>query len=77
MLLGHVHAAGGRSRGRRAPRASAPPASTFAGVVHVVLGLSLLAGMEAMTALRDACRLSPEDALAVTDWAARPSSTPP
>jgi hypothetical protein len=33
--------------------------------------LSVLAGMEAMTALRDVCRLSAEEALAVTDWAAR------
>jgi hypothetical protein len=40
-------------------------------VEQLVLGLSVLAGMEAMTALRDVCRLSPEQALAVTDWAAR------
>jgi AcrR family transcriptional regulator len=40
-------------------------------VERLVLGLSVLAGMEAMTALRDVCRLAPEDALAVTDWAAR------
>jgi AcrR family transcriptional regulator len=40
-------------------------------VERLVLGLSVLAGMEAMTALRDVCRLSPEEALAVTDWAAR------
>jgi AcrR family transcriptional regulator len=39
-------------------------------VERLVLGLSVLAGMEAMTALRDVCRLSPEQALAVTDWAA-------
>jgi AcrR family transcriptional regulator len=40
-------------------------------VEQLVLGLSVLAGMEAMTALRDVCRLAPEQALAVTDWAAR------
>jgi len=40
-------------------------------VERLVLGLSVLAGMEAMTALRDVCRLPPEEALAVTDWAAR------
>jgi AcrR family transcriptional regulator len=40
-------------------------------IERLVLGLSVLAGMEAMTALRDVCRLSTEDALAVTDWAAR------
>jgi AcrR family transcriptional regulator len=40
-------------------------------VDRLVLGLSVLAGMEAMTALRDACRLAPDEALAVTDWAAR------
>jgi hypothetical protein len=40
-------------------------------IERLVLGLSVLAGMEAMTALRDVCRLSPEQALAVTDWAAR------
>jgi hypothetical protein len=40
-------------------------------VERLGLGLSVLAGMEAMTALRDVCRLSPEEALAVTDWAAR------
>jgi AcrR family transcriptional regulator len=38
---------------------------------RLVLGLSALAGMEAMTALRDVCRLSAEDALDVTEWAAR------
>jgi AcrR family transcriptional regulator len=40
-------------------------------VDRLVLGLSLLAGMEAMTALRDVCRVAPDEALAVTDWAAR------
>jgi AcrR family transcriptional regulator len=40
-------------------------------VERLALGLSVLGGMEAMTALRDVCRLSPEEALAVTDWAAR------
>jgi AcrR family transcriptional regulator len=40
-------------------------------IERLVLGLSVLAGMEAMTALRDVCRLSADDALAVTDWAAR------
>jgi AcrR family transcriptional regulator len=39
-------------------------------VDRLVSGLSVLAGMEAMTALRDVCRRSPEEALAVTDWAA-------
>jgi AcrR family transcriptional regulator len=38
---------------------------------RLVLGLSVLAGMEAMTTLRDVCRLGPDDALDVTDWAAR------
>jgi AcrR family transcriptional regulator len=40
-------------------------------IEQLVFGLSVLAGMEAMTALRDVCRLSPDEALAVTDWAAR------
>ena len=40
-------------------------------VERLVLGLCVLGGMEAMTALRDVCRLSPGEALAVTDWAAR------
>jgi hypothetical protein len=40
-------------------------------VERLVQGLSVLGGMEAMTALRDVCRLSPGEALAVTDWAAR------
>jgi AcrR family transcriptional regulator len=40
-------------------------------VDRLVLGLSVLAGMEAMTSLRDVCRLDPDQALAVTDWAAR------
>jgi len=40
-------------------------------IERLVLGLSVLAGMEAMTALRDVCRLSADDALAVTDWSAR------
>ena len=39
-------------------------------VERLVLGLCVLGGMEAMTALRDVCRLSPGEALAVTDWAA-------
>ena len=38
---------------------------------RLVAGLSVLGGMEAMTALRDVCRLTPDEALAVTDWAAR------
>jgi len=40
-------------------------------VERLVVGLSLLAGMEAMTSLRDVCRLDPDAALAATDWAAR------
>jgi AcrR family transcriptional regulator len=40
-------------------------------VDRLVLGLSVLAGMEAMTSLRDVCRLDPDQALAVTDWAAQ------
>jgi len=42
-----------------------------AAVDRLVAGLSVLGGMEAMTALRDVCRLDDDEALAVTDWAAR------
>jgi AcrR family transcriptional regulator len=38
---------------------------------RLVAGLSVLGGMEAMTALRDVCRLDGDEALAVADWAAR------
>lgn len=38
---------------------------------RLIAGLSLLTGAEAMTVLRDICRLDPDEALAVTDWAAR------
>jgi AcrR family transcriptional regulator len=38
---------------------------------RLVAGLSVLGGVEAMTVLRDVCRLDREDALAVSDWAAR------
>jgi AcrR family transcriptional regulator len=39
-------------------------------VERLVVGLSVLTGMEAMTTLRDVCRLAPDEALAVTEWAA-------
>jgi AcrR family transcriptional regulator len=42
-----------------------------AAVDRLIAGLCALGGMEAMTALRDVSRLEPEQALAVTDWAAR------
>jgi AcrR family transcriptional regulator len=42
-----------------------------AALERLVAGLSVLGGMEAMIVLRDVCRLSPDEALAVTDWAAR------
>lgn len=38
---------------------------------RLVAGLSLLGGGEAMFVLRDVCRLDRDEALAVTDWAAR------
>lgn len=38
---------------------------------RLVAALSVLMGMEAMTVLREVCQLSEDDALAVTDWAAR------
>jgi AcrR family transcriptional regulator len=38
---------------------------------RLVAGLSLLGGGEAIFVLRDVCRLTPDEALAVTDWAAR------
>src|SRR5204862_8167427 len=37
---------------------------------RLVAGLSLLAGGEAMFVLRDVCQLAPDDALAVSKWAA-------
>jgi AcrR family transcriptional regulator len=40
-------------------------------VDRLVAALSLLAGTEAMVVLRDVCRLEPENAQAVTEWAAR------
>jgi hypothetical protein len=38
---------------------------------RLVASLSVLAGMEAISVLFDICRLTAEDALAVTEWAAR------
>ncbi len=38
---------------------------------RLVAAMSALGGIEAMTALRDVCRLDDEEALAVTDWAAQ------
>jgi len=40
-------------------------------IERLVPGLSVFMGMEAMTTLLDVCRLSPDEALAVADWAAR------
>jgi AcrR family transcriptional regulator len=40
-------------------------------IERLVLGLSMLMGMEAMITLLDVCRLSSNEALAVADWAAR------
>jgi AcrR family transcriptional regulator len=44
---------------------------TAAELDRLIAALSLLAGTEAIAVLRDICQLEPEDALAVTDWAAR------
>ncbi|MFP5255332.1 MAG: TetR/AcrR family transcriptional regulator [Acidimicrobiia bacterium] len=38
---------------------------------RLVAALSILTGVEAMSVLREVCQLSEDDALAVTDWAAR------
>jgi AcrR family transcriptional regulator len=38
---------------------------------RLVAALSLLGGGEAMFVLREVCQLAPDEALAVTDWAAR------
>jgi AcrR family transcriptional regulator len=38
---------------------------------RLVAALSVFGGMEAMTVLRDVCRLDRKEALAVADWAAR------
>jgi AcrR family transcriptional regulator len=38
---------------------------------RLVAALSVLGGMEPISVLLDICRLTPEDALAVTEWAAR------
>jgi AcrR family transcriptional regulator len=40
-------------------------------VDRLVAALSMLAGTEAMVVLRDVCRLEPDEARAVSDWAAR------
>ncbi len=40
-------------------------------VDRLVAALSMLAGTEAMVVLRDVCRLEPDEARAISDWAAR------
>jgi len=40
-------------------------------LARLVAALSVLSGVEAMTVLRDVCQLGPDEAQAVTDWAAR------